>query len=432
MFLALGFKSVVQHAQRSLLVGGAIAVVTFIVMVLSGITHEAREHVRRISTSLVAGELDVAGIYKPSVGVAHPYVAEVEPVLALLKTVVPEATALVPRQRTFGLLASRNASLSNLLFSGIDPAQEPGLAAELRISQGSLKALERPGTVLLFGVQAKKLGVGVGDSVVLSGATVRGAHNAIDLEVAAIADNTGGFLQDLVFVPRDTLHEFMQLPKGAASLVQVHVGPEHDVAELQARVRKALADQQVRVFSQDLEDWPKKRAWAETQLWSGQMLDVLRWDEQIGPQAFFLTLLQVVIGFTGVVMLLVASVGLMNTLWVSIRERTQEIGTLRAIGMQRGGVVRLFLAESWVLAVLGSLAGVALALGAGAVVNASSLGVPSTIQVFFGLGSELKMSWATASVVTMALLIQLATTLVSAAPAYLASRISPNVSMNAR
>ena len=35
-------------------------------------------------------------------------------------------------------------------------------------------------------------------------------------------------------------------------------------------------------------------------------------------------------------LLVIIAVGIMNTLWIAIRERTREIGTLRAIGMQRG------------------------------------------------------------------------------------------------
>ena len=44
----------------------------------------------------------------------------------------------------------------------------------------------------------------------------------------------------------------------------------------------------------------------------------------------------------------------MNTMWIAIRERTREIGTLRAIGMQRGGVLRMFLFESFQMGLIGT------------------------------------------------------------------------------
>ena len=49
------------------------------------------------------------------------------------------------------------------------------------------------------------------------------------------------------------------------------------------------------------------------------------------------------------VLLVVIGVGIMNTLWIAIRERTREIGTLRAIGMQRRRVLLMFLIEALML-----------------------------------------------------------------------------------
>ena len=39
-----------------------------------------------------------------------------------------------------------------------------------------------------------------------------------------------------------------------------------------------------------------------------------------------------------VVLLVMVVTGIMNTMWVAIRERTREIGTLRTLGMERGSV----------------------------------------------------------------------------------------------
>jgi len=56
--------------------------------------------------------------------------------------------------------------------------------------------------------------------------------------------------------------------------------------------------------------------------------------------------------------LLIGAVGLMNTMGMSIRERTREIGVLRALGWRRRRVLALILGESLVLTLLGGAIGV--------------------------------------------------------------------------
>ncbi len=62
-----------------------------------------------------------------------------------------------------------------------------------------------------------------------------------------------------------------------------------------------------------------------------------------------------------------------NTMNTAVVERTVEIGTLRAIGVRRGGIRRLFVLEGFMLGCLGALAGIVAALALGALVNHSGL-----------------------------------------------------------
>ncbi|HTP60206.1 MAG TPA: FtsX-like permease family protein, partial [Spirochaetia bacterium] len=63
------------------------------------------------------------------------------------------------------------------------------------------------------------------------------------------------------------------------------------------------------------------------------------------------------------VLFFVILIGVVNTMRMSIRERTREIGTNRAIGMQRGDVRSVFVLEIVFLAVLSCLVGILLAGG---------------------------------------------------------------------
>jgi ABC-type antimicrobial peptide transport system permease subunit len=69
--------------------------------------------------------------------------------------------------------------------------------------------------------------------------------------------------------------------------------------------------------------------------------------------------------------IVIALLGVVNTLALSISERTREIGLLRAIGMQRGQLRQMVAAESMIISVIGALLGIMLGLGLGAALAAA-------------------------------------------------------------
>ena len=80
-----------------------------------------------------------------------------------------------------------------------------------------------------------------------------------------------------------------------------------------------------------------------------------------------------------------------NTMSMAVMERTSEIGTLRAIGIRRAGIRKLFVSEALLLGLIGAVAGVALAAALGALINHSGLTwtppgqvdpVPLTVRVW--------------------------------------------------
>lgn len=67
--------------------------------------------------------------------------------------------------------------------------------------------------------------------------------------------------------------------------------------------------------------------------------------------------------FLGIFAVLVGGLGMMNTMLMSVMERTREIGVLRAIGWRRRRIVLMILGEALVMALVGGLVGIALGVG---------------------------------------------------------------------
>jgi putative ABC transport system permease protein len=111
-----------------------------------------------------------------------------------------------------------------------------------------------------------------------------------------------------------------------------------------------------------------------------QALDVSNKIKDMGyqastPQEFiqginsFFTIMQLVFGGVGAVALLVAAIGIANTMAMAILERTREIGLMKAVGATNKDVLSIFLGEAAGIGFIGGLAGVAMGWGSSFFVN---------------------------------------------------------------
>ena len=82
------------------------------------------------------------------------------------------------------------------------------------------------------------------------------------------------------------------------------------------------------------------------------------------------------VGAIAGISLVVGAIGILTMMWISVSERTVEIGLVRAIGASRRQVATLFLAESAGLALVGGIAGLVLGLGLGAALRWIVPGLP--------------------------------------------------------
>ncbi len=78
---------------------------------------------------------------------------------------------------------------------------------------------------------------------------------------------------------------------------------------------------------------------------------------------------QIVLGIFGTIALIVAGIGLVNTMTISLLQRTNEIGILRAIGASKLDVLLLFLFESLSIALWGGAVGILLGIVSAEIVN---------------------------------------------------------------
>lgn len=124
-------------------------------------------------------------------------------------------------------------------------------------------------------------------------------------------------------------------------------------------------------------------------------------------------------GFAGIA-LLAATIGIVNTLLMSVLERTQEIGLLKALGMRRRGITFIYLVEAMSIGFWGGVIGVAGAALLGTIANPIL-----TRTIFKGIGSAHMLAYPWSYMVAIiggAMVIGL---LAGTLPAIRAGRLDP-------
>lgn len=212
------------------------------------------------------------------------------------------------------------------------------LPTKLEIEKGRYIKPSDTGKVMMGNTFATKDIFGkkleVGDKIEIQGK---------QFDIVGLLEKTGNPQLDIVFwMMNDDVTDLTG--KDNYGLIAARVEKNADPDVVKQRVEKALRK------SRDVEEGKEDFVVASSQ----EIIDSL--NSVLGAVKWFL------IGIASI-SILVGSVGITNTMYTSVLERTKEIGIMKAIGAKNSGVLTLFLIESGLLGVLGGAIGIAIGLG---------------------------------------------------------------------
>ncbi|HTS79655.1 MAG TPA: FtsX-like permease family protein [Myxococcaceae bacterium] len=154
-------------------------------------------------------------------------------------------------------------------------------------------------------------------------------------------------------------------------------------------------------------------------------LRAVSWREAAGFLGQFILLATVVLLLAVAIIFIVAMVIINNSVMMATLQRTAEVGTMRAIGAQRGLILWMVLVETVTLGLIFGSAGAA--LGAGAIALLHWWGIPAgneTLYFFFS-GPRLFPTLSPWNIVIALVVVVLVTVLSTLYPAFLATRVPP-------
>jgi ABC-type lipoprotein release transport system permease subunit len=154
-------------------------------------------------------------------------------------------------------------------------------------------------------------------------------------------------------------------------------------------------------------------------------LRVVSWREAAGILGQFILLATVVLLLAVAIIFIVAMVIINNSVMMATLQRTAEVGTMRAIGAQRGFILGMVLVETLTLGLL--FGGAGAALGSGLIALMHWWGIPARNETlyFFFSGPRLFPTLSPWNIVVALVIVVVVTVLSTLYPAFLATRVAP-------
>lgn len=262
---------------------------------------------------------------------------------------VPGVTSVSPRL-VFSGLAANGSQSTMIIVTAFDPALEYKVlpAANTFLDGKPIDAGVANGAV--FGLDlANALDLKAGSGGTIQAASKSGQQNALDFELRGTLNSGNAFeSKRTVMVPLKWAQNLLGM-EGRITELAVATKDREGIEQVAEEVRHALGP-----------DY-------EVQTWKQLRPNV---DDVVNFQ-------RMVLGAICSVFLVIAIIGVINTMLMAVLERTREIGTMMAVGMRRGRITALFLCEAAALAVLGVSGGLAVSVSI-ILTIANKGGVPAT------------------------------------------------------
>lgn len=326
------------------------------------------------------------------------------------------------------IFGSRQAPES---IDGVDFSVETGLLKGVPLLSGNVGDLaDTENPIILTGLTAENLGVEVGERVVARLMTVTGQVNVGEFTVIGISDDSTSFGFTSAYADLQYLNSLIGLEPTQYQKLTIALTDVRDIERsaqmiYDAAVARGLNIERPLIDQNGGESGQTVMVGSSAnEVWEGTKFGLTTLDEilDLVTNAFELVDLSALVIF--VVLLLITMVGITNTFRMVLVERIQEVGTMRAFGMQRRTVRSIFLWEAAFIAMGGGVVGIGLAGVIMVIVSKISL-AQFTAMHLFTMNGFLTFDVTVGSLVTNVAIVLAMSLLAAFLPANAGAKMEP-------
>jgi putative ABC transport system permease protein len=283
-------------------------------------------------------------------------------------------------------------SLRPVLLKGIDPAQRV-----LSVPAGSLAGADTPTPALIGTRMATEAGLAAGDVATVRWRDAKGTFDAQDVRIAQVMSTSVQSIDSgQVWLPLETLRAMARMPAEATLVV--------------------LAQGVAQGIGADAAPW----SFRDHGFLLADVRAMIR-AKEAGASIIY------------VILLFLAMLAILDTQLLSIFYRKKEIGTLMALGLTRGSVIRLFTLEGALNALLAALVGALYGMPLLTLFVTKGIPMPQVVeQAGYAIGERIYPSYSAALVVGTTALVGVVTTIVSYLPTRQIATLQPTEALRGR
>jgi ABC-type lipoprotein release transport system permease subunit len=398
--LKLAFRNLNRNRRRSILSALAISMGLALLMLIASVIRGEMETSINKSITLVSGHLQIHSANyidsKSSLKWAD-LIVDPQKIITDIKS-VPQINNLIyeatPRLYASAIISSRNDSIGVQLM-GIDPQSKANEPFVTGLTSGSFITAEDASGVVVGQLIADKLKMNVGDSISLLVNTSNGDVVQQDFVIRGMyTTHTPSYDESTILMP---------LAKAQAiTSTQNHASTIFIILKDRNQADAVAASIQGTGY--------QVKTWSE--------MNQLMLDTESLANSFMVIIYMIVLVITATV--------IVNTLIMSVFERTREIGILSALGWKSRDIMSLFMTEATILSMGGILFGIILGRLVCLYFEKVGIGFGNLgLRNGFLLGDRLYAIFANSDVIYLSIIAFVVTMLASLYPAFLAAHLEP-------
>jgi putative ABC transport system permease protein len=340
MWLTISFRNIIKNGRRSLTTILAIALGYAAINLFQGYMHSTYEGLTNAAihgeglghiTIFKKGFLEQGKLYPERYQFNRDEVRKISEFIKRL----PEVELVTPRLSVNGIISNgKNSTI--FIAEGLVPSDDVAIRGDMTkyaSYKGSYLTDKEQAGVVLGSELADMLNLRQGSEAVILSNTYTGMANALDVNVRGVYNTGTSATNDkMVMMTYRHAQDLVDFQGAERLVVLLKDGQGGKAASYAARIGKMLSGAGYPV---------EIKTWKELSVFYNQVKNLF--------DMIFLFIFSIV--------LVIVVMSVVNTMSMSVMERTREIGTMRALGLKRRGVKLLFATEGLLLGVLGCAAG---------------------------------------------------------------------------